>query len=182
MTPLHHYAAMARYNRWMNEKLYALAAKLSDEERKRNLGAFFGSLHGTLNHLLLADRIWLGRFVGEASRFFPRDASGAVVPVKALSQELYADFEELSRERVKTDQDIAEYVATLTQADLDRTFEYSSMAGAAQSHALWWALSHFFNHQTHHRGQATTLFMQLGHDPGATDLLVMFRTEVPPAA
>src|SRR5690606_37886662 len=69
MSLVDHYRAMARYNRWMNGKLYALAAGLSDADRTRDLGAFFGSIHGTLNHILLADRTWLGRFTGDRERF-----------------------------------------------------------------------------------------------------------------
>ena len=94
MTP-EHARVMARYNRWMNDKLYAVAEKLTDEERKKDRGAFFGSIHRTLNHLLVADRIWLGRFTGAAL------AEGEMGPggIRSLDQELYADFDELRRER-----------------------------------------------------------------------------------
>ena len=93
---------MARYNRWMNERLYELAAGIPDAERKRDMGAFFKSIHGTLNHLLLADRVWLGRFAGPV--FTPR----------SLDQEMYADFDELRREGAKTDDAIDSWVAGLT--------------------------------------------------------------------
>src|SRR6476469_4234839 len=101
MTP-EHARAMARYNRWMNEKLYAVAEKLSDEERKTDRGAFFGSIHRTLNHLLLADRVWLGRFTGAVLQEGEFGPGG----IKTLDQELYADFDELRRERAKTDDEI----------------------------------------------------------------------------
>jgi uncharacterized damage-inducible protein DinB len=157
-----HYREMGRYNRWMNEKLYAVAAELSDEERKRPMKAFFGSIHGTFNHLMLADRMWLYRFgVGERPN------------VKSLGDELFSDFEELRRERARMDAVLEEYLAALTPEALDATLEYRMSTGVPRSHALWIALSHMFNHQTHHRGQATTLFMQLGHDPGVTDALVL---------
>ena len=88
----------ARYNRWMNEKLYRAAASLSDEARKRDLGAFFKSIHGTLNHLLLADRVWLSRFQGVPA------PEGFMAPgIRSLDQELYADFDDLRRERALTD-------------------------------------------------------------------------------
>ena len=88
-------AASARYNRWMNDKLYALAATLSDAARKRDSGAFFKSVHGTLNHLLLTDRLWLGRFKGVAI------PDGFMGPgIRSLDQELYADFEELVKPTV----------------------------------------------------------------------------------
>jgi uncharacterized damage-inducible protein DinB len=156
---LDHYRALARYNRWMNGRLYELAAGLTDEQRKRPLGAFFGSLHGTLNHLLLTDRIWMARFgLCERPAF------------KALSDELFSDFAELRRERAATDETLSAYVAKLSPADLDRPLRYTATSGP-RDHALWIALSHLFNHQTHHRGQATTLCMQLGCDPGLTDVL-----------
>jgi uncharacterized damage-inducible protein DinB len=160
-TLLTHYREMSRYNRCMNEKLYALAAQLSDEERKRAMGAFFGSIHGTFNHLLLTDRGWLARFgVGE------RPA------VKSLADDLFPDFAELRREREASDAAIETYVAGLRCEQLGATLSYRTTRGDPMSHALWIALSHWFNHQTHHRGQVTTLFMQLGHDPGVTDALV----------
>jgi len=161
---LEHYRAMARYNRWMNERLFETAERLGDEKRKRPLGAFFGSLHGTFNHLLLTDRIWLARFGACPAPLFT-----------ALSDELFADFAALRSEREATDERLSTYVASLAPADLEAPVSYQTTRGAPKRHALWLALSHLFNHQTHHRGQATTLFMQLGCDPGLTDLLPLLR-------
>jgi uncharacterized damage-inducible protein DinB len=160
------YAFLARYNRWMNEKLYELAAKLSEEERRRPMGAFFGSIHGTLNHILLGDRIWLSRLgAGERPAF------------TSMNDELFADFETLRRERAGIDEVILSYVASLDEAQLAAPMTYK-MSRGEQTHPAWFALTHFFNHQTHHRGQITTLFMQLGHDPGLTDLIALMRGEV----
>ena len=156
---------MARYNRWMNEKLYALCAQIPDEERKRDRKAFFGSLHGTLNHLLLGDRGWLGRFNGEPW------------PFQSHGQELYADFAELRRERVKTDVDLDAFVAALTPQRIDAPFTYRNVAGEEFSHPLGPALVHLFNHQTHHRGQVSTLLSQLGIDPGVTDVIAYYRQQ-----
>lgn len=151
---------MAAYNRWMNERLYACCAQVPDETRKRDVGAFFRSIHGTLNHLLLADRIWLGRFLGRP------------YAVRSLDQELYADFDELRRERAATDTVIDEWVASLTEADLAGELSYTSITSPKpRRYPLWFAAAHFFNHQTHHRGQLTTLLMQQGTDPGLTDLI-----------
>jgi uncharacterized damage-inducible protein DinB len=151
---------MARYNRWMNERLYESSARLADEQRKRDMGAFFKSVHGTLNHLLVADRVWLGRFTG--APFTP----------KGLDQELYADFGELRRERAKTDDAVDAWVATLTDERLRGELRYTSIVNPApRTIALATAVVHFFNHQTHHRGQLTTLLMQQGVDPGVTDLM-----------
>ena len=94
-----HVRTMARYNRWMNERTYECCARLTDAQRKEDMGAFFKSIHGTLNHLLLADRVWMGRFKGQP--YHPR----------SLADELYADFEELRRERGKTDDVIDAWAA-----------------------------------------------------------------------
>jgi uncharacterized damage-inducible protein DinB len=167
--------ALARYNTWMNRRLYATCGGLSDEERRRDRGAFFGSIHRTLNHVLLADRVWMTRFTGDRERFASRDAGGAVIAITGLSQELYADWDQLARERAVTDAAIEAWVADLDDEKLTATFTYKSMGGAPAEHTLWWAVAHFFNHQTHHRGQVTTLLSQAGVDPGVTDLIAFLR-------
>jgi uncharacterized damage-inducible protein DinB len=177
MPLLDHYAAMARYNAWMNRKIYDAAEGLPDEARRRPLGAFFGSLHGTLNHLVLTDRAWLVRFVQEPSLLQSLDGTMPEFTGR-LDQQLYDDFATLRREREKTDADIVRWAATLTDAALADSISYYSVAYARKyEHPLWWAVSHFFNHQTHHRGQATTLLSQLGVDPGTTDLADLLRNE-----
>ena len=152
--------AMARYNRWMNERVYELCAAMADTERKRDAGAFFKSIHGTLNHLLLGDRVWMGRFLGKP--FAP----------KSLDQELYRDFSELRSERALTDATIGEWAGSLTQPVIDGELRYRSIVNPAdRSMPMALAITHFFNHQTHHRGQLTTLMFQQGVDPGVTDLM-----------
>ena len=151
---------MAAYNRWMNERLYECCAGIPDAERKRDAGAFFRSIHGTLNHLLVGDRIWMGRFTGKP------------FAVKSLAEELYADFAELRRERAATDAAIVAWAGALTESDLAGELSYTSMLKPQPRHyPMWFAVAHFFNHQTHHRGQLTTLLSQRGIDPGVTDLL-----------
>lgn len=151
---------MARYNAWMNERLYDCCERLSDAERKRDRGAFFRSIHGTLNHLLLGDRLWLSRFL---SREFH---------ASSLADELYSDFAELRRERAKTDAEILEWAQALDEERLAAPLKFRSMVGNKdRSFPMWFAAQQFFNHQTHHRGQLTTLLMQAGVDPGVTDLL-----------
>lgn len=172
------YAVLARYNTWMNRRLYALCAeRLTDERRKEDRGAFFRSIHGTLNHILLADRAWLGRFVGDRERYASRDASGEIIQVKSLDQELYSSFDELRAQRLQTDADIESWAAGLDEQRLTAPLTYRTSSGEHYSHPLWWAVSHFFNHQTHHRGQVTNMLNQLGVDPGVTDLAVMLREE-----
>jgi uncharacterized damage-inducible protein DinB len=178
MSLVEHYRAMARYNAWMNEKLYAVAAQMPDSERRRDARAFFHSIHGTLNHLLLTDRAWLWRFTQDARVAGSRDAEGEPIPMTGrLDQELYVKFEHLIRERVRTDADITAFAAALTRERLESEIVYRTAAGVEQRHMMWWALSHFFNHQTHHRGQVTTLLTQAGYDPGVTDLIAMLRDQ-----
>jgi len=159
---------MAGYNQWMNDKLYAVCAQISEEDRKRDRKAFFRSIHGTLNHLLLTDRGWLGRFNGQPWAF------------SSLDQELYADFNELRRERTKTDREIKELVSGITPDRLNAPLSYQNYAGNKFSHPLGPALVHLFNHQTHHRGQLTTLLSQLGIDPGVTDAMAFYREQHAP--
>jgi uncharacterized damage-inducible protein DinB len=172
MMSLEWLGASARYNRWMNDKLYGLAAGLTNEARKRDWGAFFKSLHGTFNHILLADKVWLARFKGLIA------PSGFMAPggIRSLDQELYADFEDLRRERALTDEELTAWVAGLTPDALAAPLVYTRRDEKIES-PLWWGVAHLFNHQTHHRGQLTTLFTQQGCDPGATDLFAMLREE-----
>ncbi len=167
------YRALARYNRWMNEKIYAVASTLVDEERKRDRRAFFKSIHGTLNHLLAADRIWMGRLEGVV---LEGDALGPG-GIHSLDQELYADFDELRRERGMTDAAIESWFGQITVERLAAPFHFIRR-GVQLEVPLWWITSQLFNHQTHHRGQVTTLLMQAGHDPGVTDLYAMLREGV----
>ena len=168
MIGLDHARTMARYNRWMNRKLYECSAGLSDGERKRDRGAFFKSIHGTLNHLLVGDSVWMGRFVGPV--FVPT----------SLAQELHADFGELRRAREAMDARILDWADALTQEKLAAELRYTSIVNPApRVMPMALAVAHFFNHQTHHRGQATTLLMQRGIDPGVTDLMWIAQQDEP---
>jgi uncharacterized damage-inducible protein DinB len=175
MNLLDHYREMAWYNREMNRKIYGVCSELADEERKRDLGAFFGSIHGTLNHLVLTDRAWLVRFTGDSEKYRSRDASGRPIEYRSLAHVLYPEWSDLRREREKTDEDIIRHVAGLTPEAVSGTLSYQTSSGESCSHPVWWALSHMFNHETHHRGQVTTLMKQLGKDPGVTDLVALLR-------
>jgi uncharacterized damage-inducible protein DinB len=151
---------MARYNRWMNRNLYECSARLDDTERKADRGAFFKSIHGTLNHLLVGDSVWMGRFTGPV--FVPT----------SLAQELHADFTQLRRAREALDERILDWAANLTGEVLGSELKYTSIVNPApRVMPMALAVAHFFNHQTHHRGQLTTLLMQRGIDPGITDLM-----------
>lgn len=160
-----HAREMAAYNQWMNSRLYGVAAELSDAERRADRGAFFKSVHGTLNHLLLADKVWLGRFLGQPFR------------VRSLDQELYHDFDELTGVRAETDEQIIRWAQDLTDDVLAGTLSYTSIVNPEpRTYEMWLVVAHFFNHQTHHRGQLTTLLSQFGKDFGVTDLIQLPRT------
>ena len=150
---------MANYNQWINARLYAVCAGFDDAQRKLDRGAFFGSMHRTLNHLLWADRMWLGRVVN------------APYAAPAFGADLYDDFAELSRERESTDRALLTWAGAVTPAQLASTLEYrSSVDGKTRRLSVAVAAVHLFNHGTHHRGQLTTLIKQAGADPGPTDL------------
>jgi uncharacterized damage-inducible protein DinB len=150
---------MARYNCWMNERLYALLAELPDEERKRDRGAFFGSMHGTLNHLLWGDRMWLGRFIDEPCAH------------PAFGVDMFEDFTLLAREREETDRKMLKWAGNVTAPWLDGTLSYvSKVDGRGREMPRAVAAMTLFNHGTHHRGQLTTLIRQAGRDPGPTDI------------
>lgn len=172
MTP-GYFQAFARYNRWMNDKVYAAAARLTDEERTRDRHAFFRSIHATLNHILVADHIWFGRLTAA-----PLDA-GEIGPggIRSLDQELHADFDALRTARIEMDADLDRWVAGVTAEQLAGTLRFVRKGVPAEC-PCWWAVAQVFNHQTHHRGQVTTLLTQAGHDVGATDLFAMLRAEL----
>ncbi len=157
----------SHYNRWMNQKLYGVCNDVPDAIRKKDMGTFFHSIHGTLNHLLLGDRLWMGRFTASA------------YPVASLDQELYSDFGELWTARNETDAAIESWIESLSDTDLDRVISFQAVVTQRTHHyRLADALTHFFHHQTHHRGQITTLLSQLGYDFGVTDLIWMPGIEI----
>lgn len=173
---LSQFRLFARYNSWVNTRIYDLVQSLPDEERKRDLGAFFHSIHGTLNHLLLSDRAWLGRFsTGAGHTFRAFQDAKLIFEFESLSQILYSDFEELRRERSQTDAVIEQWMQELQPEMLISRVHYSNPARKTErEHSLWFGLMTFFNHQTHHRGQITTLLHQLGQDYGMMDFLAMY--------
>jgi uncharacterized damage-inducible protein DinB len=175
-TQLEQFRLMARYNCWVNSKVYDVAATLSDAERKRNLGAFFHSVHGTLNHLLLTDRHWMSRFATATPLRFKSLADTKLEAVLGEhGRELFADFAQLRSEREETDAALEAFVAELKPSMLGVEMRYSNSKGVERVHPLWFAMAHLFNHQTHHRSQATTLLQQLSRDYGVTDFLAMYQ-------
>jgi len=155
---------MARYNRWQNENLYGVADRLPDGERRRERGAWFGSIHQTLSHLLWGDRMWMSRFTD-----LPKPDVGI-----AGSVTLYPDWEKLKAERAGFDRKILDWAATIDDDWLavEQTF-YSAAAQREWTHPRWVLVVHMFNHQTHHRGQVHCLLTQAGGRPSDTDLTML---------
>ena len=163
---IEHFRMFAAYNGWANERLYEAAAKVPDAEYRANRGAFFGSLHGTLNHLLLADRIWMRRFTGEGPTY------------TRLDEILHEDLATLQAARRDEDDRILAYVDGLAEADLPAPIRYRTVVNPQQiTQPRSTALAHFFNHQTHHRGQAHCLVTAIaGNDAmPSLDLLIFQR-------
>jgi uncharacterized damage-inducible protein DinB len=161
-----HFEMMAAYNRWANRRIYAAAGELLEQDFNRDMGAFFRSAMGTLNHILVADRIWMKRFTGEG------EAPGA------LDTMLFPAFAALRLAREAEDERISAWVAGLTDKALAGRFTYMTVTDMRTvSQRLAPALSHFFNHQTHHRGQAHTILTALGRPSVELDMIAFQRTE-----
>jgi len=161
------YRMFAGYNAWCNERLYEAAAQIPDAEYRANRGVYFRSLHGTLNHLLVGDRIWMRRFT----------AQGEVPP--SLDATLYDDFPRLRAARRSEDQRIGNSIGSLTASDLSKPLRYRTFVNPQDiEQILAPALDHFFNHQTHHRGQAHALVSGiLGNDRTPSFDLIIYQRE-----
>jgi uncharacterized damage-inducible protein DinB len=159
-----HYTMFAGYNAWANRRLYDAAAKLSDADYRADRGAFFKSMHGTLNHLLATDYIWMKRFTGEGS---PPDRLDAI---------LHERFADLSAAREAEDRRIVTWINGLDEAKLAGNIRYRRVSSPDEIvQPLMPALDHWFNHQTHHRGQAHTILTGLTGNAPELDLLYFQR-------
>jgi uncharacterized damage-inducible protein DinB len=167
---------MAAYNASMNGKVYAAAARLSPQQFTEDRQAFFGSIAGTLNHLIAADTIWLKRFAEHPARFPALAAAQALPKPSGLDQMLSSELPVLLEHRLHLDAIISAWAAQVTPADLDHALAYVNSQGPQRKN-YGAVLRHFFNHQTHHRGQASTLLSQAGVDIGVTDLLALIPNE-----
>ncbi len=158
------YVTFAGYNCWANERIYDAAERLPDTEYRADRGAFFKSLHGTLNHMLAADRIWMRRFTGSGD---------APERLDAILHETLAD---LRIARRAEDERIAAYIEGLSDGDLAGRLRYRTITNPATiEQELSPALDHFFNHQTHHRGQAHCLLTAITGDAPSLDLIMYQR-------
>ena len=165
---LEYFRTLGRYNRWANQRLYTACARLSEAEYLKKRPSFFGSLHATLNHVLVGDRIWLGRLTGHPAAH-----------IKSLDQILYPEFAGLHVAREAEDAAILHYVDSLDEPTLNSTLRYKSMDGETLAFPVRYVLGHLFNHQTHHRGQAHGLLSQADVEPPPLDLLLYLRESAP---
>ncbi len=145
------FSVMANYNTWVNARIFNLCADLDDHAYRQDTGAFFGSIHNTLNHILLVDILWLARLKGEKVHY-----------IQSLGQILYDDLSALADARVKIDRELTEYVQELSEEDLKDSVAYTRMSGQTGEDTVWEVLITLFNHQTHHRGQIHAMLTQSG--------------------
>jgi len=166
---------LANYNRWMNEKLFDASSRLDERELRLNKGAFFGSVFGTLNHLMVGDILWLKRFAQNPGKFQSLENIRTASLPASLDAILYEDLGSLRSARQKLDADIILFSEEVTAQQLAEELAYKDFKGNAYADPLGLLVQHLFNHQTHHRGQISTLFSQSDIDIGPTDLMVYVR-------
>ena len=170
MNPADHYRMFGHYNAWANRRLYDAAAQLSDEQYRADRGAFFKSVHGTLNHILVTDRIWMQRFTGEGEA------------PERLDAILFEPLDQLRPAREAEDRRITGFVEGLDEARIAGTIKYRRVSSPQQfEQQLSPALAHWFNHQTHHRGQVHALLTGLVGQAPELDLLYFQRLSAKPA-
>lgn len=159
-----HVRTMARYNQWQNRSIYCAADTLTSEARRLDRGAFFKSIEGTLCHLLWGDRMWLHRFAGT-----PKPEGGI-----AGSASHIADWGQLKAERTALDETMLACSAGVSEGWLAENLTWvSSAANREFTRPNWQLVAHFFNHQTHHRGQVHAMLTAAGAKPDDTDLMLM---------
>lgn len=168
---------LAKYNQSMNVAIYSAAETLPDEKRKADLGAYFKSIHGTLNHILWADKNWLRRFIVAGHGFGRLTASiyeNIQDHISVHDFQIHADFDRLRQDRTTLDTKIVTWISEgLSDAKLQQVLHYRTAIGEDRSRSFADILTHVFNHQTHHRGQVTTLLSQQGIDVGVTDFIAL---------
>ena len=171
MTLKSNFELMANYNQWMNNNIYNAASNLNRQELNLDRGAFFGSIMGTLNHITIGDIIWLKRFYEHEVKFHTLNEINEMESPKTLNEVLYPELSELTVFRKQLDQTIINFIQELTEEVISLPLTYKNTKGQPFTRNFGHLLQHFFNHQTHHRGQASTLLNQTDIDIGVTDLL-----------
>jgi uncharacterized damage-inducible protein DinB len=162
-----YFRQLAHYNAWANRRIYTAAAELSDGERKAKRPSFFGSIHATLNHILVGDRVWLCRLMAKPLGRIVSKPDG----ITGLDQELYADFDALQAARLCEDERLIAVIESFRETDLADDLTYRSMAGQDRRSSMVQVLGHMFNHQTHHRGQVHGLLSATTVAPPSLDMI-----------
>ena len=159
-----HFEELAAYNAWANRRLYDAAEALDDDLLHQDCQVAFGSLHGTLNHMFVADVIWMSRFRGQPN------------PPWALDHIAHDDMGDLRARREALDRDIEGFVASLREERLSSELTYMALTQPEKvSQGFAGALTHFFNHQTHHRGQCHAMLTRLAGAAPSLDLVYFQR-------
>jgi uncharacterized damage-inducible protein DinB len=158
MNLLTHFQMLSRYNRIANERLYESCGQLDPLEYRRQRQGSFSSIHGLLNHILLGDRIWMARFQGRGQSTPP------------LNTVLFEDFADLHSARIREDHEMEAFFEHVTADFLERPFTYVNNKGHEYTEQPSVAVSHMFNHQTHHRGQVHVMLAQTAVQPPSLDL------------
>jgi len=173
VTILDQFRLFADYNKLMNQRIVESAGRLTEEQLKSDRGAFFKSVLGTLNHILVGDIVWLKRFQAHPPAKKALEYLGTLDYPESLDTILFEDLKSLREEREKIDEIIVNWIAGMSEDDIAGYLSYQNMAGKPQKKPVESLISHLFLHQIHHRGQATTLLSQSGVDFGETDILEM---------
>jgi len=164
---------MSQYNQLMNQKIYSASDRLSETEIKRDRGAFFGSILGSLNHIYVADIIWLKRFATHPRPYLSLDQLPELSSYTELGQTVADNLSAMTEIRQKLDITIINWCQEIKPEDLETNLQYKNTKGNPYCKNFGQLIHHFFNHQTHHRGQISTLISQQGLELGVTDLLAI---------
>ncbi len=157
------FPTLAGFNQWAYGRIYDCVSALPDDAYRKDRQAYFGSIHATLNHLLLIDRLWTRRIKGTPLGF------------SALDDILYDNFKELRAAQEAENVALIELVAGVGEDDMQTRIHYEASDGTPGERALWMILTTLFNHQTHHRGQVHTMLTQAGINPPPLDVVYYAR-------
>lgn len=177
MSSVINFERLALYNQWMNNNIYQAAEKLSASELNKDRGAYFSSITGTLNHIMVGDIFWFKRFSDHQAKFKSLEYFRGIERPESLNTIVHADLDSLRKKRAVMDKQIVLFTSELSDEFLSSTLRYRNSTGSEFSKNLGYLLQHVFNHQTHHRGQASALFNQAGVDVGVTDMLACIPNE-----
>lgn len=168
-----HFILMADYNHRMNNQVIETSMHLSEEALTKDRGTYFRSIIGTLNHILVGDIIWLSRFSTHSDHYESLKALTKLPKPQALDDVIFSNLSSFSKARNEIDSSLSLWLKyEVVENDFSQSLSYSNTKGIVSERNFGELVCHLFNHQTHHRGQLTTLLNQLGLDVGVTDFLI----------